>query len=93
MADGTAPGQARRPGEGTLANAARQPERPAAEPPPADQSSSNVSSEQLAASLQQGEDRYQEIQALAHKLWKIRGEPIGSPDVDWAHAEDTIRKK
>jgi hypothetical protein len=50
-------------------------------------------SEQSDASLQQAEDRYQEIQELAYKLWKIRGEPIGSPEIDWAQAEEAIRTK
>lgn len=33
---------------------------------------------------------YDEIAALAYQLWKERGEPIGSPQIDWERAETTL---
>jgi hypothetical protein len=89
MADGDASVSARRLGDGTGGNTSPEPNPAMA----VDQSSSAPSSEDTDASLQQGEDRYQEIQVLAHKLWKIRGEPIGSPEIDWIQAEEEIRAK
>jgi hypothetical protein len=32
-----------------------------------------------------------EIEALAHELWKARGCPQGSPDVDWLEALKQLR--
>lgn len=32
------------------------------------------------------------IRRLAYRLWEERGRPIGSPDVDWARAEDELRR-
>jgi hypothetical protein len=46
-----------------------------------------------AASLQEGEDRYQEIQKLAYELWEARGNPIGSPEVDWNQAEQQLKNR
>lgn len=34
---------------------------------------------------------YDEIAALAYQFWKERGEPIGSPEVDWDRAEATLQ--
>ena len=31
-----------------------------------------------------------EIAALAHHLWQARGCPVGSPDIDWFHAEQQL---
>jgi hypothetical protein len=38
-----------------------------------------------------GQDR-ESIRRLAYRLWEERGRPIGSPDVDWARAEDEFRR-
>jgi len=32
----------------------------------------------------------EEIAKLAYRLWEERGAPIGSPEVDWARAEQAI---
>lgn len=32
-----------------------------------------------------------EIAALAHQLWKQRGCPVGSPEIDWFEAEQQLR--
>lgn len=34
---------------------------------------------------------YDEIAALAYQFWKERGEPFGSPEVDWDRAETTLQ--
>lgn len=31
------------------------------------------------------------IEALAYNLWLARGCPIGSPEVDWFHAEEELK--
>ena len=31
------------------------------------------------------------IQRLAYRLWQERGCPVGSPEIDWFHAEQNIR--
>lgn len=36
---------------------------------------------------------HEEISALAYKFWKERGEPEGSPEVDWERAEATLQLK
>jgi hypothetical protein len=36
------------------------------------------------------EDRHEFVEKLAYKLWVQRGRPIGSPDVDWLAAEQTV---
>ena len=42
------------------------------------------------ADLNEEADR-ESIQRLAYKLWQERGCPIGSPEIDWRHAEQNIR--
>lgn len=37
-----------------------------------------------------GEDRHEFIAKLAYQLWKERGCPLGSPEVDWFAAERTV---
>lgn len=34
---------------------------------------------------------YDEIAVLAYEFWKERGEPVGSPEVDWERAEATLQ--
>lgn len=34
---------------------------------------------------------HEDIAALAYQFWKERGEPIGSPEVDWEKAEGTLQ--
>ena len=34
---------------------------------------------------------YDEVAALAYELWRRRGCPIGSPDVDWTQAEAALQ--
>ncbi len=36
---------------------------------------------------------HEEIAVLAYKLWRNRGEPLGSPEVDWERAEATLQLK
>jgi Protein of unknown function (DUF2934) len=38
-----------------------------------------------------GEDRHELVQKLAYQLWKKRGSPLGSPEVDWFAAEKALR--
>lgn len=33
----------------------------------------------------------EEIAALAYQFWKERGEPVGSPELDWERAEATLQ--
>lgn len=33
----------------------------------------------------------EEIAALAYQFWKERGEPVGSPEIDWERAEATLQ--
>src|SRR5690242_2142031 len=54
---------------------------------------SKPASDDSAAALQEGEDRYQEIQKLAYELWETRGNPVGSPDVDWNEAEQQLKSR
>lgn len=37
-----------------------------------------------------GEDRHELVAKLAYQLWEKRGRPIGSPEVDWLAAEQTV---
>lgn len=37
-----------------------------------------------------GEDRHEFIAKLAYELWARRGRPLGSPDVDWYAAEQSV---
>jgi hypothetical protein len=37
-----------------------------------------------------GEDRHEFVAKLAYKLWEQRGRPLGSPEVDWFLAEQTV---
>jgi hypothetical protein len=46
--------------------------------------------EEPGSTLQEGEQRYQEIQKLAYELWEKRGSPAGTPDVDWHEAEQLL---
>lgn len=34
---------------------------------------------------------YDNVAALAYELWLGRGCPIGSPEVDWSHAEEELK--
>jgi hypothetical protein len=36
---------------------------------------------------------HEEIAALAHQLWRARGCPGGSPEVDWFHALEQLRSR
>ncbi len=36
------------------------------------------------------DERYQAISNLAYDLWLSRGQPIGSPEVDWEQAEQLL---
>jgi Protein of unknown function (DUF2934) len=36
------------------------------------------------------ESRHEFVAKLAYQLWKQRGRPFGSPDVDWFAAEQTV---
>ena len=36
---------------------------------------------------------HEEIARLAYALWQERGCPHGSPDEDWRHAEEEVRRK
>jgi hypothetical protein len=38
-----------------------------------------------------GEDRHEVVQKLAYQHWEKRGCPLGSPEIDWFAAEDTVR--
>ena len=42
------------------------------------------------STLQEGEERYRQIQRLAYELWEKRGSPAGSPDADWHEAEQLV---
>ena len=33
------------------------------------------------------------IQLAAYYLWKQRGSPIGTPEIDWFHAEEQLREQ
>ena len=35
----------------------------------------------------------EEIAARSYELWQQRGCPLGSPEVDWFHAEDELRDR
>ncbi len=35
---------------------------------------------------------HEDIAALAHELWRARGCPEGSPDEDWFHAAEQLRR-
>jgi hypothetical protein len=35
---------------------------------------------------------YEAIAMLAYHLWEERGRPIGSPEIDWDRAEETLRR-
>jgi Protein of unknown function (DUF2934) len=34
---------------------------------------------------------HEEIETLAYQLWEKRGAPVASPEIDWEHAEQTLR--
>jgi hypothetical protein len=36
------------------------------------------------------ESRHEYVSNLAYKLWAQRGEPLGSPEVDWFAAEQSL---
>ncbi len=36
------------------------------------------------------EDRHEFVTTLAYRLWKKRGSPQGSPEVDWIAAEQAL---
>jgi hypothetical protein len=36
------------------------------------------------------EPTQEEIAKLAYQLWEERGAPIGSPEIDWARAEQAL---
>jgi Protein of unknown function (DUF2934) len=36
------------------------------------------------------ESRHEFVEKLAYSLWVERGRPLGSPDVDWFAAEQTV---
>ncbi|HTS09741.1 MAG TPA: DUF2934 domain-containing protein [Candidatus Eisenbacteria bacterium] len=38
-----------------------------------------------------GEDRHELVQKLAYQHWEKRGCPLGSPEIDWFVAENTVR--
>ena len=33
---------------------------------------------------------HEDVARLAYRLWEERGAPIGSPEVDWARAEEEL---
>ncbi len=35
--------------------------------------------------------RHDEIELLAYRLWQERGEPFGTPEVDWFEAENELK--
>ena len=37
--------------------------------------------------------RHDEIAKLAYELWERRGRPLGSPEIDWYAAENTLGVK
>lgn len=39
-----------------------------------------------------GEDRHELVEKLAYQLWKKRGSPLGSSEIDWFAAEKTVRE-
>lgn len=39
-----------------------------------------------------GEDRHELVAKLAYEHWEARGRPIGSPEVDWLAAEESLYK-
>jgi hypothetical protein len=47
-------------------------------------------SEEPGRTLQEGEERYREIQQLAYELWEKRGSPAGTPDMDWHEAKQIL---
>jgi hypothetical protein len=42
--------------------------------------------------LQTKPEHHQAIQLTAYHLWKERGSPFGSPEVDWYRAEEQLGK-
>ena len=36
---------------------------------------------------------HDQISSLAYQFWKERGEPFGSPEIDWERAEATLQLK
>jgi hypothetical protein len=46
--------------------------------------------EEPGSTLQEGEERYHQIQKLAYELWEKRGSPTGTPDADWHEAEKVL---
>ena len=41
---------------------------------------------------QLSDTRHEQIEKLAYRLWKERGEPLGSPDEDWFRAELLVER-
>ena len=37
--------------------------------------------------------RHDEIELLAFELWRERGGPVGTPEIDWFQAEEELRRK
>jgi hypothetical protein len=35
-------------------------------------------------------NEYEAIEKLAYRFWEERGRPLGSPEVDWQHAEEEL---
>src|SRR5262249_31220309 len=36
---------------------------------------------------------HNQIERLAYELWQQRGSPLGSPEEDWFHAENQLRRE
>jgi hypothetical protein len=37
--------------------------------------------------------RHDDIALLAYSYWEARGQPEGSPDIDWFRAEEELKKR
>ncbi len=44
-------------------------------------------------SIQSESERRQFIQLAAYYLWKQRGSPLGTPEIDWFRAEEQLREQ
>lgn len=51
------------------------------------ESAAAVQSEEITNGVQA------DLQVLAYQLWRDRGSPIGSPEIDWFEAEAQIRAR
>ena len=40
--------------------------------------------------LTQEPPTHEDIEKLAYQLWEERGAPVGSPEIDWERAEQTL---